>query len=110
LAFTDDDCEPDCQWLDAMASAFTEKPDAAVGGRTVNALQHNPYAITSQMLVDYLYSYYNETPIRRSSSPPTISLYHQISSGQSGALTPISLRPPGKTANFAIAGCIGATE
>jgi glycosyltransferase involved in cell wall biosynthesis len=62
LAFTDDDCEPDPQWLNALASTLIQKPDAAVGGRTLNALRDNPYSMTSQLLVNYLYSYYNTDP------------------------------------------------
>jgi glycosyltransferase involved in cell wall biosynthesis len=62
LAFTDDDCEPDSQWLNALASTFTEKPDAAVGGCTLNALHDNRCSSASQMLVDYLCSYYNADP------------------------------------------------
>ena len=30
-----------------------------IGGRTVNALPGNPYSTASQLLIDYLYSYYN---------------------------------------------------
>lgn len=62
LAFTDDDCEPAANWLKALASRFAETPDCAVGGRTLNALEKNPYSVASQMLVDYLYRYYNKDP------------------------------------------------
>jgi glycosyltransferase involved in cell wall biosynthesis len=62
LAFTDDDCEPDSHWLNVLASAFTEKPDAAVGGHTFNTLHDNPRSNASQLLVGYLYSYYNTDP------------------------------------------------
>lgn len=58
LAFTDDDCLPAPGWLSALAHAFAETPDAALGGRTVNALPANPYAIASQLLIDYLYGYF----------------------------------------------------
>jgi len=34
-------------------------PDCAVGGRTLNVLTDNSYSITSQILIDYLYAYYN---------------------------------------------------
>jgi GT2 family glycosyltransferase len=64
LAFTDDDCEPDSQWVNAFASALTDKPDVAVGGRTLNRFNDNPYSAASQMLVDYLYDYYNTDPNR----------------------------------------------
>lgn len=61
LVFTDDDCQPDSGWLMALANALQEFPQALVGGRTINALPDNLYSTTSQLLIDYLYSYYNET-------------------------------------------------
>ncbi len=59
LAFIDDDCEPDSQWLKALVLRFAETPDCAIGGRTLNTLHDNPCSTASQMLVDYLYDYYN---------------------------------------------------
>lgn len=59
LAFTDDDCSPNRYWLDALADAFREAPDCGVGGKTVNALTDNLYSAASQLLLDYLYEYFN---------------------------------------------------
>lgn len=59
LAFTDDDCEPYPRWLHELAEAFREVPDGAVGGKTINHLTDNPYSAASQLLLDYLYEYYN---------------------------------------------------
>jgi GT2 family glycosyltransferase len=59
LAFTDDDCAPAPDWLDALANQFAATPDCMLGGRTVNALAQNRYASASQLLIDYLYIYYN---------------------------------------------------
>lgn len=59
LAFTDDDCRPAPDWLAALAAAFAEHPTAAVGGHTINQLAGNLYSAASQILIDYLYSYYN---------------------------------------------------
>lgn len=59
LAFTDDDCQPAPNWLNALGSRFAAMPHCAMGGRTINALPENPYSTCSQLLVDYLYSYYN---------------------------------------------------
>jgi GT2 family glycosyltransferase len=58
LAFLDDDCEPASGWLKEIALARHGAPDAAFGGRTVNALSRNRYSAASQALIDYLYFYY----------------------------------------------------
>lgn len=58
LAFTDDDCQPEPGWLDALYACFQQDPEAAFGGQTVNALPDNPYSTASQWLVDYLYDYH----------------------------------------------------
>jgi GT2 family glycosyltransferase len=54
LAFTDDDCQAEPDWLRELAAGLDGTPDLAVGGRTVNALADNPYASATQLLVDYL--------------------------------------------------------
>lgn len=59
LAFTDDDCIPSPPWLRELVAAHESLPGAAVGGRVVNGLEENPFADASQMLVSYLYHYYN---------------------------------------------------
>ena len=59
LAFTDDDCAPDRGWLRALAAAAQETPEQGIGGRTVNALLDDVYAGASQLLIDFLYDYYN---------------------------------------------------
>ncbi len=58
LAFTDDDCMPSPDWLSGFAARLAQSPDAMVGGRSLNALPHNVYSTASQVLIDYLYSYY----------------------------------------------------
>jgi len=64
LAFTDDDCEPAVDWLRRLAKRFTATPDCAIGGRALNGLPDNPFSTASQMLIDYLYDYYNSVPHR----------------------------------------------
>ena len=59
LAFTDDDCEPDAGWLRAFASRFAEEPARVVGGRTLNALEDNPYSETSQLIIEVVYEHFN---------------------------------------------------
>jgi GT2 family glycosyltransferase len=59
LAFTDDDCEADAGWLRALARYFERTPDSIVGGRTLNALGHNPYSETSQKIIEVVYAHFN---------------------------------------------------
>jgi glycosyltransferase involved in cell wall biosynthesis len=59
LAFTDDDCTLEQKWLSALEKGFLETPNALLGGKTSNALPDNPYSTASQLLIDYLYDYYN---------------------------------------------------
>ena len=59
VAFTDDDCAPREDWLTALKKRIDLNPNAAVAGRTCNALTKNIYSFSSQMLVDYLCEYYN---------------------------------------------------
>ena len=59
LAFTDDDCEPAVDWLQTLEARYAKSTDCAIGGSTINALPENPYSAASQILLDYLYTYYN---------------------------------------------------
>lgn len=62
LAFTDDDCAPAPGWLPALESKLNALPRCAVGGKTLNILDENIYAAASQLLIQYLYAYYNRNP------------------------------------------------
>lgn len=62
LVFTDDDCQPTPNWLQALENCFEQNPNCLVGGHTVNELADNLYSEASQLLVDYLYAYYNADP------------------------------------------------
>ncbi len=62
LVFTDDDCEPAADWLRCAAARLIANPGQLVGGHIHNALTRNACAEASQMLVGYLYSYYNAGP------------------------------------------------
>ena len=61
LAFTDDDCLPDPNWLQALAYSFRESPCCLCGGKTINIQRKNLYSATTQLRVDYLYERYNPT-------------------------------------------------
>jgi GT2 family glycosyltransferase len=56
LAFVDDDCLPAPGWLSGLAEAHRARPAAALGGRTLNALERNPYAETTHLLNEVLYA------------------------------------------------------
>lgn len=59
LVFTDDDCRPDVNWLKAVETAQVQASEALIGGHTLNALPDNLFSTASQLLIDYLYDYYN---------------------------------------------------
>jgi GT2 family glycosyltransferase len=59
LAFTDDDCTPECDWL-AVLERRLRSEAAAVGGRTVNDLDGNRYSEASQLVTDVVYAHYND--------------------------------------------------
>ncbi len=59
LAFTDDDCKPSRHWLTKLEDALNQNPELLVAGRTVNDLPDNSYSTASQLISDFLYSYYN---------------------------------------------------
>ena len=59
LVFTDDDCQPEPNWLSAFATGFQSAPHSLLGGQTINKLSNNIFSEASQLLIDYLYDYYN---------------------------------------------------
>ena len=59
VVFTDDDCRADPEWLTALVACIAMHPDAAIGGRIVNALPQRLCSTASQQLIDYLYRYHN---------------------------------------------------
>ena len=59
LAFTDDDCLPDPRWLTAFDAVLRARPDALLGGRTLNAVRDSVYADASQRLADFVSSYFD---------------------------------------------------
>jgi len=59
LAFMDDDCRPAGDWLKLLDNFFEDHANVAVGGRMINGFPKNIYSEGSQMLIDYLYAYFN---------------------------------------------------
>lgn len=62
LAFTDDDCWPERDWLCRLTARLQREPAQLVGGRTVNRVTDNPYAAASQTIIDCVYAFYNAHP------------------------------------------------
>jgi GT2 family glycosyltransferase len=60
VAFTDDDCRPEPDWLTHLERAYRAAPDALIGGRVVNGLPDNPFSAASQAITDFLYRWYAE--------------------------------------------------
>ena len=59
VVFTDDDCRPDAGWLRALDAMRVRHPGCAIGGRVENALGDGLFSTASQLLIDFLYDYYN---------------------------------------------------
>ena len=57
LAFLDDDCIPDRDWLNELANCFRRMPEHLVAGRSVNALPANPYSTATQLIVSYVHEH-----------------------------------------------------
>ena len=64
LVFTDDDCMPAVDWLLKFNNRLSSMSADAIAGRTINLLDKNPYSTASQILVDFLYQYYNSNTFR----------------------------------------------
>ena len=64
LAFTDDDCRIDSNWLEHFARRFLDDPEQMLGGNTVCALPSNPYSTASQLLISYFYVYHRRRDFR----------------------------------------------
>ena len=54
LAFTDDDCRPSPGWLESLLMALLRHPGSAIIGPTLNGLQKDLRAETTQLIVNWL--------------------------------------------------------
>lgn len=81
IAFMDDDCLPDPEWLFYLFRALSSRPTVLVGGKTINGLSQNLYSEASQLLVRYLYDYFEEKNGRFFTSnnfAMSRQLFHQV--------------------------------
>lgn len=60
LAFLDDDCEPQPDWLEVLYK-YAET-NYLIGGQTKNKLVKNNYSEASQLIVSFLIDYFKNTP------------------------------------------------
>lgn len=60
LAFTDDDCGPRPDWLDALERAHQASTAAAVGGVVTNAAVGNTFAAANAALLAFVTAYFRE--------------------------------------------------
>lgn len=107
LAFTDDDCLPDPDWLPALARRAAAQPGHLIGGATVNVVETNPFSAASQHLVSYLYEYTERqrgNPNWTGSSPRTTWPSPPTASRGSAGSTPGSRSRRERTATSATAG------
>ncbi|MEI8018917.1 MAG: glycosyltransferase [Schlesneria sp.] len=59
LAFTDDDCRPEPEWLCAIERALEANPNCMVGGVTKNLLPNELFASTCHVIHLMVYSFFN---------------------------------------------------
>lgn len=60
LAFLDDDCLPNSNWLEQLIVKADKS--IMIGGKTINQLKKNNYSEASQFLVSFLIDIWNNTP------------------------------------------------
>lgn len=56
LAFTDDDCRPEPDWLDRLLREFATRPSVLLGGGLRVAADADPYARATQAIMDFVYA------------------------------------------------------
>lgn len=62
LAFTDDDCLPQADWLRRLDGHFARDPRGVLNGRKMNMVPENPYDTASQVIIDAMYDHFNKDP------------------------------------------------
>lgn len=61
LAFTDDDCRVESNWIRNLEERLRGRPASMIGGAVVNRVD-STYAIASQIILDSVYAHYNADP------------------------------------------------
>jgi glycosyltransferase involved in cell wall biosynthesis len=55
LAFTDDDCRPEPDWLERLLDHFAMRPEALLGGGLRTTIGSDRYARATQAIMDFVY-------------------------------------------------------
>jgi len=58
IAMTDDDCAPASDWLTCLARQLEKDPTQLYGGRILNGLPGNRYAVVSQTILEEAYAWH----------------------------------------------------
>lgn len=64
IAFTDDDCEPEPGWLEALHARWGGRAAVGVGGTVLNRLRRNPFAAASQLVHEHAHAWANRAAPR----------------------------------------------
>jgi glycosyltransferase involved in cell wall biosynthesis len=59
IAFTDDDCLPQPNWLENLLVGAASNPDSLLGGTTFNGLNNDLLAEANQLILDLVYDHFN---------------------------------------------------
>ena len=62
LAFIDDDCQPEPEWLYCIYDKITQHTGAMIGGKIMNDRGNGIFGTASQMILDLVYQFYNSDP------------------------------------------------
>ncbi len=62
VAFTDDDCLVEPEWLALLEARLRQYPEHMIGGQVINKLTDNHYSVASQIILESVYAHYNADP------------------------------------------------
>lgn len=62
LTFIDDDCIADPQWLKEVYENI--RPGFVLGGKVINQVEESIFSESSQVLIDFLYQYFEDSPLQ----------------------------------------------
>ena len=62
IAFTDDDCIPNEDWIERIVAQYKLGNCPVIGGKTLNLLTNNLYSEASQLITDIVYNHFNKDP------------------------------------------------